>query len=303
MAIASGTVRAGSLPGSAGRDPALEADAVPVELPAFAIDRRPFPNREGLPPRAGATLSEAEALCRHEGKRLCTELEWERACEGDDDREYPSGATFDRDLCLAEPASCATSFGVLALGIEHAEWTASGVVRGSASANASAHRCAARAPLAPSSRSSAVAFRCCTGEAHGTPYPTEPERPGFREIAVPLAEQRAALESTPELARFAASFEPFTEGDVSAVFSRGGVEPVLAEGVRRAHEVIEWSPRAGELAWIVTGRSGRDSLIAVLYPLAGGGFRHAASMILEGDPLSVLVTYAAGNRSALSWTT
>jgi hypothetical protein len=269
---------------------ALEADEVAVELPAIDIDRLPFPNRDGVPARIAATRADAEALCRTSGRRLCTELEWERACEGD-----ASGARLD--------------------GVDHPEWTASNagarfgeasgqaVVRGRASASGADVRCAERRAVPETRAGESIAFRCCGGEAPEVAYPDEPARPTFRVVAVDADTLRRALAQVPELARFAEGFALFDAPDVDGVFVRGHAEAVLPEGVRRLDGVLEWSPAAGELAWVFAGRAGQDSIIAVLYPMPDGSFRHAASMILEGDPLSVLVTYAPGTNRSLAWTT
>lgn len=50
----------------------------------FCMDRFQFPNREGAAPAVAVTYYEAQALCATQQKRLCTELEWTFACEGDD---------------------------------------------------------------------------------------------------------------------------------------------------------------------------------------------------------------------------
>ncbi len=286
--VPAGSVVAGSTPGGEGRDPRVEADAVSIALGAFAIDRAPFPGGGDGAPRTAVSRSEAEALCRARDARLCTELEWERACD--------AGGDF-----------------ALAPGV--AEWTASiadprfesgvglAVVRGGGSRASSEGRCATRAAVAPDARRADLGFRCCAGEPRDAAYPAEPARPTFREIDVPLDDLRAALTGVPALARYAGAFTPFTADDVSAVFTRGNAEPELPPGVRRASKVVEWSPGPGELAWVVTGRSGGDSILAVIHPLPDGGFAHGASMVLEGDPLSILVTYAPGNPRSLAWTT
>ena len=41
------------------------------------------------------TFHEAEALCKKDSKRLCTENEWTFACEGEEVRPYPYGYTRD----------------------------------------------------------------------------------------------------------------------------------------------------------------------------------------------------------------
>jgi hypothetical protein len=48
----------------------------------FCIDRHEYPNLEGTLPAMMLTFELAESACQNEGKRLCTDAEWTRACEG-----------------------------------------------------------------------------------------------------------------------------------------------------------------------------------------------------------------------------
>ena len=82
VAIPGGTLRAGSTPGDPGRVPELEPKNQEVELGPFSIDRLPYPNDPGQPALLGQARDDARRLCAERGARLCTELEWERACKG-----------------------------------------------------------------------------------------------------------------------------------------------------------------------------------------------------------------------------
>lgn len=80
------------------------ADAAPcpsdmVQVGASCVDRYEAPNVAGSKPLAFQTAPEGQAFCAARGKRLCTEAEWVRACEGATKRPYPYGATYVRGRC------------------------------------------------------------------------------------------------------------------------------------------------------------------------------------------------------------
>ncbi|HQP33671.1 MAG TPA: SUMF1/EgtB/PvdO family nonheme iron enzyme [Polyangiaceae bacterium] len=70
----------------------LSAARVPMR---FCMDRYEYPNTEGELPRVLTTWLEASQLCKQQGKRLCSESEFNFACEGEDMLPYSYG--FDRD--------------------------------------------------------------------------------------------------------------------------------------------------------------------------------------------------------------
>ena len=59
--------------------------------------------------------SRAAKLCKERDGRLCTELEWERACTGPDGEMYAGGARWD-SACAKAPNTCASGYGALAMG-------------------------------------------------------------------------------------------------------------------------------------------------------------------------------------------
>lgn len=85
----------GFVPGLVAREPR----ATPVRA---CMDTYEWPNRAGSKPAVMVRFIEAEATCARAGKRLCTEFEWEMACEGPEARPYPYGFRVD-------PAACNTS--------------------------------------------------------------------------------------------------------------------------------------------------------------------------------------------------
>ena len=69
----------------------------PVE--GFLIDQLEHPNQTGQAPTTGVTYPQAEAICEEQGKRLCTDVEWEKACKGLNNNVYAYGDTFDETMC------------------------------------------------------------------------------------------------------------------------------------------------------------------------------------------------------------
>ncbi|HTL12479.1 MAG TPA: SUMF1/EgtB/PvdO family nonheme iron enzyme [Bdellovibrionota bacterium] len=72
-----------------------EERSLPTKPMSFCMDRFEYPNVKGLNPMIMVTWPESKAICESEGKRLCTEEEWNFACEGPEALPYPYG--FERD--------------------------------------------------------------------------------------------------------------------------------------------------------------------------------------------------------------
>ncbi len=145
---------------------------------AFCVDSFEYPNQEGGRPLTSVTYGAAEASCKRDGKRLCSEEEWEKACKGPGNRRFPYGDGFDPAVCRVKggigaagaAAGCRSGFGVSDLSGNVAEWTASRfqagasdrVVKGGSVESPDYElRCSARANRAPSVRSERLGFRCC----------------------------------------------------------------------------------------------------------------------------------------------
>jgi len=77
-------------------------EAVPAVPMRYCIDRYEYPNRKGEHPIILTNWYEAGALCQAQGKRLCTEIEWTFACEGEDAQPYPYGWVRDTDACVVD---------------------------------------------------------------------------------------------------------------------------------------------------------------------------------------------------------
>jgi hypothetical protein len=66
------------------------------------------------------TATEATALCAQRSGRLCTELEWERACRGPGSAIYATGS----EACSPDDPLCLSGFDVAQMG-SLPEWTGS----------------------------------------------------------------------------------------------------------------------------------------------------------------------------------
>lgn len=155
-----------------------------VILRAFYIDIYPFPNEEGAIPLTNVTRDEAAGLCAERDKRLCSELEWERACKGPSNQTYEYGSAYRPERCGtgAAPAlrpagllvGCRSDFGVADMHGGVWEWTRSPWKRGvdqelatlrggNANAGELVGRCANAMGRPPATKSGSIGFRCCAG--------------------------------------------------------------------------------------------------------------------------------------------
>ncbi len=155
-----------------------------VILKGFYIDVFPFPNEEGAIPLTNVSQAAASAACSDRGKRLCSELEWERACKGPDNLRYEYGDTYRAERCgtgslpAMRPAgirvACRSGFGARDLHGGAWEWTSSSWGRGSIPGSTSLRggnspegeivgRCANARPQKPESGGATIGFRCCAG--------------------------------------------------------------------------------------------------------------------------------------------
>jgi len=313
--IESGPLRVGSRPGDVQRRPQVEADLIPVDVPGFDIDALPYPNDPAQPAQLVGTRNEATQLCEARGRRLCHELEWERACRGDTSDPYPGGSSLDLAACVNDPAACASVVGVFDLGIRAPEWTSddaderlaslerTAVARGGrASHSLAAHRCGTRHAVNPAGGGRALAFRCCGGESPDLTYPDVGLRRMFRDLDFDTARWRELLATVPELARFASNFTAFDEVAATRALTRGGA---TAESVPwdLAPGPFAWSPTPGEEVWIVAGRSGEVSLLAAIYPNPDGTVHHAASFVFAEEEAPIAVMHTRAERGELQWTT
>lgn len=182
--IPGGALVAGTPPDAYPRLADEEMPGEQVILHGFYMDVFPFPNEEGAIPRTSVTQAEAAALCEERDKRLCTELEWERACKGPNNFTYEYGNAHRAERCATGNPSamrptgflvgCKSEFGVRDLHGGVWEWTDSPWGRGSerplvalrggnAPQGELVGRCANAIGRSAETRAANIGFRCCAG--------------------------------------------------------------------------------------------------------------------------------------------
>jgi formylglycine-generating enzyme required for sulfatase activity len=309
--VEGGAYRLGSTPGDPGRDPAVEADLVPVELGGFDIDALPYPNDPHEAPRTGAARDEAERLCRERGRRLCSEVEWERACRGAGSTIFPGGDAWDAQTCgRGELNACATREGVFAMGTRFAEWTRDNledraIIRGASRDGAAGlHRCASRRTAVPGAAGLEVGFRCCGGTTPSVTYPREVSRRPFRDEPMNATQVSALIASVPELERLHLrdGLAMFLPGAIAEVLNHGATSAEMHPEYTFTVNPVRWSPTFGEEVLVLAGKSRVGSWIAALWVLPDGRYRHAASFLLKDDAVSIALAYGQARRE-VAWAT
>jgi hypothetical protein len=309
VTIPAGSFALGSTPGDPGRDPSVEADLVRVQLPAFTIDALPFPNDPAQPAASGLTREAAERACGERGRRLCSELEWERACKGPGGATFPGGSAWGGALCAqGELGRCASPEGVLAMGTRLAEWTrddidARAIIRGaSGSAAAPLHRCASRRTALPTQAGLELTFRCCGGAPPpAATYPREVSRRPFREEPMTAAQVSALIASVPELERLHLrdGLAMFLPQALNEVMNHGATSVELHPEYTFTVQPVRWSPTFGEDLLVLAARSRVGSWVAALWVLPDGRYRHASSFLLQGDAVAIALAFGEARREVV----
>ncbi len=206
--IPTGTFKAGTPVDKVPRIADEELPGKDVELHGFYIDQLPFPDEVGAIPTTNVSRADAAKLCESKQKRLCSELEWERACKGPGSTTYEYGDTYRADACATGVApeqaakrpsgdrvSCKSGFGVQEMHGGAWEWTDSrwgrgtngdlGVLRGgNARAGELVGRCSNGIARKPKTASVTMGFRCCAGDRNPNEVElTVDKLPAFTRIA------------------------------------------------------------------------------------------------------------------------
>ncbi len=154
--------------------PACPPRTAPVG-PRVCIDTGEYPGLRRTP-RTKVSLRQAEGLCGLRGARLCTAVEWKRACAGDSGWAYPYGPRAEAERCNTASLAgfphnpsysgahprCVNSRGVFDLVGNVGEWVSEGVTMGGDSGTPLRRAsCSATAQFDVNYRGADVGLRCC----------------------------------------------------------------------------------------------------------------------------------------------
>jgi hypothetical protein len=240
--VPAGQLKAGVACGEAPRVTTEELVGAVIPMGEFTIDVLPYPNDPSKPVRVDVSRDEAQALCVEGGKRLCTELEWERACKGPSNTTFEYGPVWNAasckqavDLLPDKRPKCVSGFGVKDMHGLVFEWTSSpwgrgtsgdlgGVRGGQGPAGAMQARCANGQSRPRETKAKDLGFRCCGG-------------------SVNAAQVNLTLQTQPPMVP-----EPSVEAGLAAGMLR--VMPIDHRAVAAAEvsfdKVWRWHPRANE---------------------------------------------------------
>ena len=313
--IPSGKLIAGSRPDQEGKDHKAEPDEEEFPIDAFEMDRLPYPDDPNQPPRLGVSQTEAERLCEEKSKRLCTDLEWERACKGNENRIYPSGNAYDPQIY--EGLGPESGYGVLGMG-RIGEWTMTRwteapveegrpveiVIRGAAPkvGDAATRRCARRTSADPGLPIDGVGFRCCRGKANPAEIQAEQPHGPWRELPFIDADKMAAIFRTvPELSGITAP-RLFSPDDLRLALLRGSTDPKEFPDFLFTNHPLRWTPVPGLDLWVFVGISGTNSFVAALYKYqTRDRFLQAASLTFLETPAPLMLVAKKGHREEIWW--
>ncbi|AKT41896.1 formylglycine-generating enzyme family protein [Chondromyces crocatus] len=212
--IPPGVLLAGTPPDRIPRIADEEMAGEQVVMRGFYIDLYPWPNEVGAIPTTAITQDQARALCEENGKRLCSELELERACKGPNNATYEYGDVYKAATCGTGQTrnlipngfngACESAFGVHDLHGGVWTWTSSQWQRGSAKPGLVAlrggngpngdlvGRCAHGRGIRPDMRRPDIGVRCCAGEQNTFEVVLEVTRGQPLRLLNPMDEQLAA---------------------------------------------------------------------------------------------------------------
>ena len=185
--------------------PWTEKLATEEKVEAYYIDLFEFPNELNGFAIVNKTRTQAESACTTAGKRLCSSMEWERACKGPEQQIYGYGNIFAPGACAVpggdhnkdsrldrasgSQETCKSGWNVFDMSGGALEWTSSpgqetpqfGSVKGGELRNAErGSRCAFSEDRHSEAANAAIGFRCCmddSGQLPTDPNSTPPVAP------------------------------------------------------------------------------------------------------------------------------
>lgn len=215
--IPAGVLVAGTPPDQLPRIADEELPGVEIEMSGFFIDVFNHPPEQGAIPQTGLTQAAAREICEKQNKRLCTELEWERACKGSRNTKYEYGDTYDAAVCATGTSDaiapngantrCRSEFGIGDMHGSAFNWTSSGWGRGTSTSRVAVRggngkegeligRCANAVAHEPSSVDQRIGVRCCAGAVNEATVALEVQRGselGYRAFDPRIAEKLDTL--------------------------------------------------------------------------------------------------------------
>lgn len=278
VTIPAGSFKAGSACAGVPRVTDEELVHAQVALGEFQIDVHPYPNDPTQAAKTNVSREEAEGLCKERGKRLCSELEWERACKGPEQTAFPYGAAYSTSACAAsaalvpgQRAKCQSNFGMKdPFGLAY-EWTSSSWGRGKGAglatvrgytgqSNVVRERCASGAGRDPATRNADIGFRCCSGPQNGAEVDLSPVRR-------PVLEKDASVSGS-----FSADLLRAMQPDHRSI-----------EGVDLAFDQVwRWHPRDNEelvvARWVGRPKKGKPFYELAVFKLCGNAPTRVAHM-------------------------
>jgi formylglycine-generating enzyme required for sulfatase activity len=308
VSIPLGEFQAGTRPGHFQRQPELDPRPFSAKLGPFEIDSDLYPNEAGKPPLLGASREEAGRLCGEAGGRLCTELEWERACRGKNNLPFSTGEKWN-DECAP---SCANDLRVRSMGTR-AEWTASDflppsplagspVLRGPAdpdTTQADERRCANRhGPAKEGAQTSTAGFRCCYGAPNAVRVVEPSEGNVFEKRAFDGKALEKLLRSNPRTEPLADELSVFGEPEaINTVMDRG---PGDTQGFLFTTSPLIWRPATGTEFLVLAAKSGKaTSFVLAYHVVARDEFELASSFVMHGEKGPVILAYSPSIRPRL----
>ena len=301
-----------------------ELEGVSLHMSEFTIDVHPYPNDPAQPPRTGVSRDQAEALCRARGRRLCSELEWERACKGPSNHAYPYGDTFLASKCTGSTTllraagqydACASAFGAKALYGAVWEWTSSewgrgapgglAAVRGGGHTNLAVRtRCANGQSRSPGESAADLGFRCCGGPANpaAVNLPLDKREPIVADGAVDPSLASRLMGALPADMRTVQGFTPGIDR-IWRWHPRDNEEMIIARyrATRDGGRGAFYHPVVFHLCGNSTVRSAklRGPVARMLDPTVGSDPQRVTIQVeTEADKGEVVLTYGYGNVAA-----